>query len=133
LNGTDFNYFNKVLQKVNSHKTQIMRKILLFLSAGILILFLSYLLFVRSSGNSVYPGFVDLKEAIPSIILDVRYYSSHNFIGVRIKGYDAPKCYLTKEAAAALKKVQDELFRKSLSLKVYDAYRPQRAVDHFVE
>jgi len=77
-------------------------------------------------------SFEDVKARIPSILLDMRYYGPHNFIGERIEGYNAPKCLLTKEAAAALAMVQKELEAQSLSLKVYDCYRPQRAVDHFV-
>ncbi len=82
--------------------------------------------------TSVPDDFVNVTELIPSIVLDLRYFSSHNFIGQRIDGYKAPKCYLTKEAAFALKTVQEELLLMGLSLKIYDAYRPQRAVDHFV-
>ena len=80
----------------------------------------------------MHERFVDVKEAIPSIQLDIRYHSSHNFVGERIVGYGAPRCLLTKEAASALAKVQEELRALSLSLKMYDCYRPQRAVDHFV-
>ncbi len=76
---------------------------------------------------------MDVKEVIPSIVLDIRYDTPHNFIGRPIRGYLAPKCYLTREAASALKEVQEELRAFSLSLKVYDCYRPQRAVDDFVE
>lgn len=77
-------------------------------------------------------GFVEIKEAIPNIEYDIRYYSNDNFVGRRIDGYKAPKAYLTLEAAAALKKVQSELNKEELGLKVFDAYRPQKAVDHFV-
>ena len=77
-------------------------------------------------------GFVDVKDAIPSIVLDIRYYSSHNFVGTPIDGYSAPKSLLTRKAALALKKVQAELLKFSMSLKIYDGYRPQRAVDHFI-
>lgn len=77
-------------------------------------------------------SFVDVGTRIPSILLDIRYYGPHNFIGERVEGYNAPKCLLTREAAAALAMVQKELEAQSLSLKVYDCYRPQRAVDHFV-
>lgn len=76
--------------------------------------------------------FVDVQTIIPSIVLDIRYFTAHNFIGQPIDGYAAPKCYLTKPAAAALKKVQETLLEMGLSLKIYDGYRPQRAVDHFV-
>lgn len=77
-------------------------------------------------------GFVDIQEVIPSVILDIRYNSDHNFVGTRVDGYEAPKCYITKPAAEALAGVQTELREFSLSLKIYDCYRPQRAVDHFV-
>ena len=77
-------------------------------------------------------SFVDVEAQIPSILLDMRYYGPHNFIGERIEGYSAPKCLLTREAAVALAKVQKELEAQALSLKVYDCYRPQRAVDHFL-
>ena len=77
-------------------------------------------------------GFVDANAVIPSIVLDIRYYTAHNFVGKPIDGYFSPRCILTIEAADALRKVQQDLKRFSLSLKVYDCYRPQRAVDRFV-
>jgi D-alanyl-D-alanine dipeptidase len=76
--------------------------------------------------------FVDVQEVVPSLQLDIRYFGSHNFIGERIAGYNAPKCILTRESAAALAKAQKDLEPFSLSLKIYDCYRPQQAVDHFV-
>jgi len=76
--------------------------------------------------------FVDIKAVIPSIQLDIRYYTHNNFVGSRIDGYDAPKCLLTKDAALALKEVQKELASNRQSLKIFDCYRPQQAVDHFV-
>ena len=75
---------------------------------------------------------VDLKEVLPSAILDIRYHGPHNFVGTPVDGYRAPKCLITREAAEGLGKVQAELREFSLSLKIYDCYRPQRAVDHFV-
>ncbi|MDD5167910.1 MAG: M15 family metallopeptidase [Syntrophales bacterium] len=75
---------------------------------------------------------MDVEEAIPGVALDIRYYSPHNFVGAKVDGYEAPKCLLTGKAATALAKVQAELKAFSLSLKIYDCYRPQRAVDHFV-
>ncbi|MEQ8253549.1 MAG: M15 family metallopeptidase [Smithellaceae bacterium] len=78
-------------------------------------------------------GFVDIKSVIPDVQLDIRYFGPHNFVGEQVKGYNAGKCILTKEAAAALEQVQKELRQFSLSLKIYDCYRPQRAVDHFVQ
>ena len=79
------------------------------------------------------PGFVYLAEAVPDAILEVRYYSTYNFIGDRIRGYERPTPMLTVEAAEALKAVSDELLPMGYRLKIYDSYRPQRAVDHFVE
>ena len=78
-------------------------------------------------------GFVHLAEAVPDAILEVRYYSTYNFIGDRIRGYERPTPMLTVEAAKALKAVSDELLPMGYRLKIYDSYRPQRAVDHFVE
>ena len=77
-------------------------------------------------------GFVEIHEVIPDIILDLRYLTNHNFLGVPVDGYENEKCYITKSAADSLAKVQAELRKFSLSLKIYDAYRPQQAVDHFV-
>lgn len=78
-------------------------------------------------------GFVDVRKIIPSIVLDMRYVTSHNFVGAPIDGYEAAKCILTTQAAYALKKVQQDLKMYSLSLKVYDCYRSQRAVNHFIK
>ncbi len=77
-------------------------------------------------------GFVYLEEVIPDSRVELRYYSTDNFIGERIDGYVEPRCILTKRAAEALKGVQEDLKPFGLGLKIYDAYRPQRAVSHFV-
>jgi D-alanyl-D-alanine dipeptidase len=98
-----------------------------------IIIVLSLLPGVSFAESHMPNGFVDVKELSPSILLDIRYYGPYNFVGGRIDGYNAPKCILTKEAASALAKVQKELEKSSLSLKVYDCYRPQMAVDHFVQ
>lgn len=76
--------------------------------------------------------FVLLSEAVPDAILEIRYYSTYNFVGARVDGYEEPVALLTKEAAAALKKVSDDLITQGYRLKIFDAYRPQMAVDHFV-
>ena len=68
--------------------------------------------------------FVLLSDAVPDVILEIRYYSTYNFVGERIDGYEEPVALLTKEAAAALKDVSDELAAKGYRLKIYDAYRP---------
>ena len=77
-------------------------------------------------------GFVLLSDAVPDVILEIRYYSTYNFVGDRIDGYNAPVAYMTKEAAAALKAVSDDLVQMGYRLKIFDAYRPQMAVSHFV-
>ncbi len=77
-------------------------------------------------------GFVSVGEAIPDVLLDIRYYSTFNFIGERIDGYEEPVALLTREAVMALKKVSSEAMRQGWRLKIFDAYRPQKAVDHFV-
>ena len=84
------------------------------------------------SASKMPEGFVDVREIVPSLQFDIRYFGPHNFVGVRVDGYNAPQCIITREAAAALAKVQQDLEPFSLSLKIYDCYRPQRAVDHFV-
>ena len=76
-------------------------------------------------------GFVLVGEAIPDALLDIRYYTTYNFVGARIDGYEAPVAVLTREAADALKLVSDDMKAQGLRLVIYDAYRPQRAVDHF--
>lgn len=75
--------------------------------------------------------FVVVSDVIPDVILEIRYYSTYNFVGNRIDGYEQPTALLTKEAANALKEVNDELVEKGYRLKIYDAYRPQKAVNHF--
>lgn len=77
-------------------------------------------------------GFVALGEFIPSVIQEIRYYSTYNFIGDRIDGYEEPVALITIEAARALKSVSSELFVQGYRLKVFDAYRPVSAVKHFV-
>lgn len=78
-------------------------------------------------------NFVYLKELMPKLRSDIRYYGSNNFIGKPINGYTEPKLMLTVDAANALKKVQDGLERLGFGLLIYDAYRPQSAVDQFIE
>ncbi len=76
--------------------------------------------------------FVSLHDAVPSVIVEMRYQTPHNFIGRPIRGYEDPLCLLTRPAAAALARVQADVVRRGYTLKVYDCYRPQRAVDDFV-
>lgn len=77
-------------------------------------------------------GFVEIRDAVAGIQVELRYFTADNFIGEPVDGYEAARCYLSREAAAALGRVQAELEAFGLGLKVFDAYRPQRAVDHFV-
>lgn len=85
---------------------------------------------VKLSNDS--SDFVLLSDAVPDAILEIRYYSTYNFVGERVDGYEEPLAFLTKEAAAALKDASDEFVSKGYRLKIYDAYRPQEAVSHFV-
>ena len=77
-------------------------------------------------------GFVVLADYVSHIVQEIRYYSTYNFIGERIDGYEEPCALLTKEAARALKAVSDEMIVRGYRLKVFDAYRPACAVKHFV-
>ncbi len=82
--------------------------------------------------NGIPEGFVYVDECIPDVILEVRYYSDDNFVGNRVDGYLAPKVILAVEAAEALAKVADEMRVQGLVLKLFDGYRPQEAVNHFI-
>jgi D-alanyl-D-alanine dipeptidase len=76
--------------------------------------------------------FVHIEEVIPDALLDIRYFGEHNFLGVNVDGYYASTCILTRQAAQALANVQKDLAPFNMTLKIYDCYRPQQAVDHFV-
>ncbi|MFE1458937.1 M15 family metallopeptidase [Streptomyces sp. NPDC058735] len=76
--------------------------------------------------------FVTLRSVDPTILQEMRYATAHNFVGERIDGYRQPLCILTRPAAEALHKAQRKLLSQGYTLKVYDCYRPQRAVNHFV-
>ena len=79
------------------------------------------------------PGaFVSLHDVDPSIIVEMRYLTTHNFMGRRVPGYRENVCLLTKQTAEALARVQQVVREQGYSLKVYDCYRPQRSVDSFV-
>ena len=77
-------------------------------------------------------GFVLLADFVPHIVQEIRYYSTYNFTGDRIDGYEEPVALLTREAARALKAVSGELIVQGYRLKVFDAYRPVSAVKHFI-
>ncbi len=75
--------------------------------------------------------FVELTDVVPDAILEIRYFSTYNFVGTRIDGYLEPTALLTRVAADSLKAASDDAKALGYRLKIYDAYRPQRAVDHF--
>lgn len=77
-------------------------------------------------------NFVAITDVVPDVILEIRYYSTYNFVGERIDGYEQPVALLTKQAADSLKVVSDELHKHGYRLKIWDSYRPQRAVNHFI-
>lgn len=77
-------------------------------------------------------GFVRVDRMIPDVVQDMRYAGGNNFVGAAIDGYEASVALLTREAALALARVADELRPQGLRLCIYDAYRPERAVAHFV-
>ncbi len=98
-------------------------------------LFLGLALFfsIFSRGQGLPDGFVYLSDIDKTIELELRYFSNNNFIGKPIEGYHKNCLIITKQAAEALKKIQKELLKKEFSLKIFDAYRPQQAVNHFVK
>ena len=76
--------------------------------------------------------FVNLTDVVPDAILEIRYYGTYNFVGARVDGYLEPTALLTRQAADSLRAVSDDLMKQGYRLKIFDAYRPQCAVDHFV-
>lgn len=104
-----------------------MRPMSLWLAGLVLVLPL-----VAGAGESWPPGFVVARDVVPGLVEGIRYYGEDNFVGAPIDGYEAPVCILTAPAAKALAGVQERLEPFGLGLKVFDCYRPQRAVDHFV-
>ena len=93
--------------------------ILLFLNLGLI-------------AQELPKGFTYLREVAPTVQTELRYCSHNNFIGIPIDGYEESALIISIKAANSLKSVQEELQQKGFSLKVFDAYRPQQAVDHFV-
>ena len=108
-----------------------MRTQIHFYSVSISLYLISF--FAYSQSPQLPSDFAVLNATLPSVVVEVRYASSDNFIGTPIRGYLIPQIYLTKVALKALGNVQDDLREKGLGLKVFDGYRPQRAVDHFVQ
>ncbi|GAF11423.1 vancomycin B-type resistance protein VanX [Bacillus sp. JCM 19046] len=82
--------------------------------------------------NELPAGFIYVSDVVLDIIEDIKYYSSDNFLGVRVEGYESPRAVSTISAAKALQKATSQLKKDGYSLKIFDAYRPKRAVDHFL-
>ena len=94
---------------------------------------LLFILFQQVLFAQLPKGFTYVNKEIPDIKLELRYAGTNNFVGKPIAGYNKEVCILSTQATNALKKVQKELMSFNLSLKIFDAYRPQRAVNHFIE
>ena len=86
----------------------------------------------RKQAENDASRFVLLSDYVPGIVQEIRYFSTYNFVGDRIDGYEEPIALLTKDAARALKAVSNQANVMGYRLKVFDAYRPARAVRHFV-
>jgi zinc D-Ala-D-Ala dipeptidase len=95
-------------------------------------LFLLAIFCFKSSAQQLPKGFVYIQDIIPSIKLEMRYTGNNNFIGKPVDGYFKSKGIVSKKTVKALKKVQRALNKQNLGLKIYDAYRPQKAVNHFI-
>lgn len=92
------------------------------------------ILSISAFASTQHPAdFVHLRAIDPSILQELRYAQDHNFVGRPIVGYQAAECLLTRKAALALQHAQQRFLKLGYTLKVYDCYRPQRAVADFVE
>ncbi|GAA4239379.1 M15 family metallopeptidase [Postechiella marina] len=90
------------------------------------------LFFALFSFAQLPKGFVYVQDSIPTLNVELRYYTANNFLGTRVDGYRSNRLILTDKATQALKKIQAALEDNNMCLKVYDGYRPQRAVNHFI-
>ena len=87
---------------------------------------------ISKDGSSMPAEFVVVNHEIPSLLFDMRYFSNENFLGTKVRGYESARCLLTRPACDALEKAQREMSAMGYTLKIFDCYRPQKAVDHFV-
>ena len=107
-------------------------------AACLIALFLAMFFAISQKERTAIPttedtsAFVTITDVVPDAILEIRYFGTYNFVGARIDGYEQPTALLTRRAAEALKAVSDEVKAQGYRLKIYDAYRPQKGVDHFV-
>jgi zinc D-Ala-D-Ala dipeptidase len=99
---------------------------------AIFILFALALSLAQAHAQTLPGGFVYLRDIDPTIIQDIRYASSNNFVGRTMRGYDAAECVVKREVALKLKAIQADLAKRKLSLKMYDCYRPTRATADMV-
>jgi D-alanyl-D-alanine dipeptidase len=95
-------------------------------------LYFLFLLVFGVSAAQLPKEFVYVKDVVPSIKVELRYFSNNNFLGVAVDSYKKDVAILTIKAANALKQIQEELKQHNLSIMIYDSYRPQTAVNHFV-
>jgi D-alanyl-D-alanine dipeptidase len=102
------------------------------LAAAALTILLPLLPAAAAAEAAMPASFVDAAAVVPGLVVDMRYFGAGNFVGARIDGYERPRCLLTGRAATALAAVQADLGHQGLGLKVFDCYRPARAVAHFV-
>ena len=104
--------------------------------SDIIIIILMVVLFMPLDCSAVdamdFSGFVEIADEVEGVILEIRYYSEYNFMGVRVYGYLEPVALLGREAASALNEAAKEFSELGYAIKIFDAYRPQAAVDHFV-
>ncbi len=99
------------------------------LKSGVLI---ALLLLANSATAQIPAEFIDVRQVVRGVTIDLRYFSRNNFVGEFIDGYEESNMLMTRETAAALIPVENQLRAMGLGLKIFDAYRPQQAVDHFV-
>ena len=121
-----------VLKIISKYNKLVVDKSVLVLLLGLCILQGEQHAMAQANDDTPPDSFLELQELIPSILLELRYFSEDNFVGQVLDGYHANKVFMTREASTALSNVQDELAAFGMGLKVFDAYRPQRAVDQFV-
>ena len=96
-------------------------------------IFLTSISLINSVAAQIPDDFGYIADEIPDIRLEIRYATKENFMGRVVNGYSSPKVVLTKKALSALKKAQTEFMQLGYGIKVFDAYRPQRAVDDFMQ